>query len=203
MAQSVSLSEPEERAYMRYHQDGLADLLVGLGILLAGLNMLLDWDVSLGALWVVLWLPVWLSAKRSITARRIPDGQVSREQYSGMLSAGVFISGMLVLLVAAGMVALWGQEMGSTPAWFLAALREYLMVVLGLFGALILAVAASLSRLNRLHAYALVTAVAFVGSYLLNAPIALAVAVVGGIVTAWGLGMLVRFLRKCPLQQQV
>jgi len=203
MAQSVSLSEPEERAYMRYHQDGLADLLVGLGILLAGLNMLLDWDVSLGALWVVLWLPIWLSAKRSITARRIPDGQVSREQYSGMLRAGVFISGMLVLLVAAGMVALWGQEMGSTPAWFLAALREYLMVVLGLFGALILAVAAWLSGLNRLHAYALVTAVAFVGSYLLSAPIALAVAVVGGIVMAWGLGMLVRFLRKYPLQQQV
>ncbi len=203
MAQSVNLSEREQRAYMRYHQDGLADLLIGLGILLAGLNMLLDWDVSLGALWVVLWLPIWLSAKKLITARRIPDVQVSREQYAGMLKAGVFVSGMLVVLVAAGMVVLWGQETGNTPAWFLAGLGQYLIVVLGLFGALTLAVAAWLSGLNRLYAYALLTAVAFVGGYLLNAAIALAVTVVGGIVMLWGLGMLVRFVRKYPLQQQV
>jgi hypothetical protein len=202
MAQSVNLSEREQRAYMRYHQDGLADLLIGLGILLAGLNMLLDWDVSLGALWVVLWLPIWLSAKKSITARRIPDVQVSREQYAGMLKAGVFVSGMLVLLVAAVLLVLWGQTTGNIPAWFLAVVREYFMVFLGLFGALVLAVAAWLSGLNRLYAYALLTAVAFVGGYLLNAPIALAVAVVGGIIMLWGLGMLVSFVRKYPLQQQ-
>ncbi len=203
MAQSVNLSEREQRAYMRYHQDGLADLLIGLGILLAGLNMLLDWDVSLAALWVVLWLPIWLSAKKSITARRIPDIQVSREQYAGMLKAGVFVSGMLVLLVAAVLLVLWGQTTGNTPAWFLAGLRQYLIVVLGLFGALVLALAAWLSGLSRLYAYGLLIAVAFVGGYLLNAPIAPAVTVVGGIVMLWGLGMLVRFVRKYPLQQQV
>jgi len=120
-----------------------------------------------------------------------------------MLKAGVFVSGILVLLVAAILLVLWGQTTGNIPAWFLAGLRQYLIVVLGLFGALALVVAAWLSGLSRLYAYALLTAVALVGGYLLNAPIALAVTLVGGMVMAWGLGMLVRFVRKYPLQQQV
>lgn len=75
------------------------------------------------------------------------------------------------------------------------------MVVLGLFGALVLGVAAWLSRLDRLYAYALLNTVVLVGGHLLNPAIALAVAVVGGIVMLWGLGMLVRFVRKYPVQE--
>lgn len=201
MAQSVSLSEPEERAYMRYHQDGLADLLVGLGILLFGLNMLLDWDVPLAAVWVVLWVPIWMSAKKSITARRMHDAEVSMERYDGIRKAIAFVAAVLLLPLVAGLVVLWAHSRGTLPPWFLAGLREYLMIVLGLFGALVVAVAAWLSGLNRLHAYALVTAVALVGGYLLDAPIALAVTVVGAIVMLWGLGLLVRFVRKYPKEQ--
>jgi hypothetical protein len=199
----MSSKEREQRAYMRYHQDGLADLLIGLGILLFGLNMLLDWDVPLAAVWVVLWVPIWMSAKKSITARRMHDVEVSMERYDGIRKAIVFVAAVLLLPLVAGLVVLWGQSRGTLPPWFLAGLREYLMIVLGLFGALVVAVAAWLSGLNRLHAYALVTAVALVGGYLLDAPIALAVTVVGAIVMLWGLGLLVRFVRKYPLQQQV
>ncbi len=203
MAQNVNFSEHQQQAYMRYYQDGLADLLIGLGILLFGAFMVADWDLPLASFWVVIWLPLWLSAKRSITARRIQNVEVSTQEGAGMMKAGAFIAGMLMLAAAAGLVVLWGQTTGNIPTSFFLAMREYLMVVLGVFGVLVCAVAAWLSGLNRLYAYALVTAVAFAGGYLLNAPIALAVAVVGGIVMLWGLGMLVRFLRKYPLQQQV
>ena len=200
MVQYVDSKERKQRAYMRYYQDGLADLLIGLAILLAGLTMLVDWDIPLGAVWVVLWLPIWLSAKKAITARRIPDVQVSREQYSGTMKAGLFVTGMLVLAVMAGVVVLWGQRTGNIPSWFLTGLREYLMVVLGLFGALVMSVSAWLSGLKRLYAYGLLIAVVFVGGYLLNAPIPLSVTVVGSIIMLWGLGMGVSFVRKYPVQ---
>jgi len=200
MAQNVSSREREQGAYTSYRMDGLLDLLIGLAILLGGLTLLLDWDVSLGAVWVVVWLPAWLSATKLVTARRMTDTEVSREQYGGMMRAGVFVVVVLILAVFAGMGVLWGRSTGSLPAWFLPGLREYLRVVLGLLGTLVIAVAAWLSGLNRLYAYAALTAVVFVGGYLLNAPIALAVTVVGSIITLWGAVMLVRFVRTHPKQ---
>ena len=200
MAQNVSSKGHERRAYMSYHQDGLLDLLIGLGLLLAGIYALVDLDMPLGAVWVVLWLPIWLSAKKSITARRIPDIEVSEEQYDGMWRAAAFAIAALVLLVLAGLAVLWGRNAGLLPEWSLAALAEYLTVVLGLIGALVFAVAAWLSGLNRLYAYSLLTAVAFVGGYLLGAPFALAVTVVAAVVTVWGAVLLVRFVRTHPVQ---
>ena len=200
MAQNVGSKEREQPAYMRYQQDGLLDLLVGLGVLLAGLTMLVDSDFPLAALWVVVWLPMWMSAKKWITARRLPDVEVPKEHLAGMMRAGVFIVLMLVLAVLATMVVLWGRSIGSVPAGFLEGLREYLMVLLGVTGAFVMGVAAWLSGLGRLYAYAMLTAVAFVGGYLLQAPIALGVTVVASIITLWGLAMLVRFVRKYPKQ---
>ena len=200
MAQRVGLEEREQPAYMRYHEDGLADLLVGLGVLLFGLPMLVDLDFPLAALWVVVWVPIWVSGKKSITARRLPDVEVPKEHLAGMMRAGVFIALMLVLALLAGMVVLWGRSTGGVPAGFLEGLREYLMVVLGVTGAFVMGVAAWLSGLDRLYAYAMLTAVAFVGGYLLNVPIALAVTVVASIIMLWGAVLLVRFVRKYPIQ---
>ncbi len=200
MAQNVGSKEREQRAYMRYQEDGVLDLLVGLGIVLAGLTMLVDSDFPLAALWVVVWVPIWMSAKKLITARRLPDVEVPKEHLAGMMRAGVFIVLMLVLALLAGMVMLWGRSTGSVPVGFLEGLREYLMVVLGVTGAFVMGVAAWLSGLGRLYAYAMLTAVAFVGGYLLHAPFALALTVVGGVITLWGGVMLVRFVRKYPIQ---
>jgi hypothetical protein len=201
MAQNINSKRLEQQAYMRYHQDGLLELFIGLGILFFGLMMLFDQDFPLAAAWVVLWVPMWTAAKRSVTARRISHDQISRGQDAGLWRAGVLVTAVLLLSVVAAMLILWGRVTGIIPAWFETGLREYLMLILGLGGSLVIGVAAWTSGLSRLYAYALLTAVAFVGGYLLNAPIALAVAVVGGIITLWGLGMLVRFVREHPVQQ--
>jgi hypothetical protein len=201
MTHSIGSREREGQAYLSYHQDGLLDLLVGFALLLGGIYVLVDLDIPLGAIWVVLWLPIWLSAKKSITARRIPDVEVSEHQDAGLMRAALFGVGALVLLVLAVLVVLWGQSTGSVPEWFLAGLRQYLAPVLGLLGALVLVIAAWLSGLNRLYAYALLTAVAFTGGYLLGAPFALAVTVVAAVVTVWGAVLLVRFVRTHPVQE--
>lgn len=198
MVENIESKGREQQVYMSYHEDGLLDLLVGLAILLGGLNMLLDWDISLGALWVVIWLPLWLAAKRSITARRTLAVEVSEEQYADMMRGAVYVVIALVLVVFASMVVLWGGNTGKIPAWFLDGLQEYLALVLGLFGAVILSGAAWLSGLQRLYAYGLLTAVAFVGGYLLNAPIVLAVTMMGAVITVWGAVTLARFVRKHP-----
>jgi hypothetical protein len=200
MTHHIGSREREGQAYMSYHEDGLLDLLIGLGLLLAGIYVLVDLDIPLGAAWVVLWLPIWLSAKKSITARRIPDTEVSEKQYDGMWRAAGFVIAALVLLVLAGLAIIWGRNAGLLPQRFLAALAEYLTVVLGLVGALVFAVAAWLSGLTRLYAYALLTAVAFVCGYLLGAPFALAVTVVAAVVTVWGAVLLVRFVKSHPVQ---
>jgi hypothetical protein len=200
MAQNVSLKGDERRAYMSYHEDGLLDLMVGLAVLLAGVYALVDLDIPLGAGWVVLWLPLWLSAKKSITARRLPDAEVSEEQYDGLWRAAAFVIAALVLLVLAGLVVLWGRSTGSVPEWFLAGLREYLTPVLGLIGALVMTIAAWLSRLNRLYAYAVLTALAFFAGYWLGVSTALAVTLVGGFIMLSGAAMLIRFVRTHPEQ---
>ena len=200
MVQNVGSRDREHQAYMSYHEDGLLDLMIGLAVLLGGLYLLVDWDIPLGAVWVVLWLPLWLSAKKSITGRRIPNVEISEERYAGMMKAATFVVITLVMLVFAGSLLLLGQSGGLVPSWFVAGMREYLTVVLGMVGALVMTVAAWLSGLNRLHAYALLTAVAFMGSYLLPAPAGLAVAVVGVVVMLWGLVMLSRFVRSHPVQ---
>jgi hypothetical protein len=200
MAQNVASNDHGQHAYMSYHEDGLLDLLVGLSVLLGGLYILVDLDIPLGGAWVVLWLPIWLSARKAITARRLPYVEIPQEQYAGMMRAATFVVITLTLAVFAGSIILLGHSTGSVPEWFVIGLRQYLTVVSGLLGALVLAIAGWLSKLNRLYAYALLTAVAFVGGYVLRAPTSLAVALVGGCITLWGLRMLAGFVRKHPIR---
>lgn len=201
MAYNTRLDERQRRVYMSYHEDGLLDLLVGLALLLAGIYALVDLGMPLGAAWVVLWLPIWLSAKKSITARRVPDVEVSGEQYDGLWRAAGFSIAAIVLLVFAGLTVLWGRNAGFISKQFVTALAEHLTLVLGLFATLLLGVAAWLSGLDRLYAYALVTALASVGAFLLGAPLALAVTVVAACVTVSGAVLLFRFMRTHPIQQ--
>jgi hypothetical protein len=196
----IGAQERKEHAYMSYHEDGLLDLLLGLAVLLGGLYIFVDLDIPLGGVWVVLWLPIWLSARKTITSRRLPNVEVPHEQYTGLMRAAVFVVLTLVLLVFAGSVLLLGHSSGLVPSWFVTGLREHFTLVLGLAGAFVMTVAGWLSKLNRLYAYALLTAVAFAGTYLLQAPAGLAVAVVGGVVMIWGLVMLSRFVRSHPVQ---
>jgi len=198
MTHTLNSAVNQQRRYVSYHDDGLLDLLVGLAVLLSGLYMLVAGDIPLGGLWVVLWLPLWLSARKSIAARRLPDVEVSQERYAGKMRAGVFVVVALVLLVFAGLALLWGQSTGRVPESFLTGLQEYLTILLGLFVALVMAVAAWLSGLVRLFAYALLTAVVFVGGHFLNVPAALPVALVGGFIMLWSLVVFARFVRSHP-----
>jgi hypothetical protein len=200
MTHTLNSAVNQQRRHLSYHEDGLLDLLVGLAVLLSGLYMLVAGDIPLGGLWVVLWLPLWLSARKSIAARHSPDVEVSQERYAAIMKAGVFVVVSLVLLVFAGLALLWGQSTGRVGEWFLAWLQVYLTMLLGLFLALVMAVASWLSGVARLFVYALLTAVVFVSGYILNVSAALPIALVGGFVMLWGLVLFARFVRSHPVQ---
>ena len=76
MTNYVGTQERKEQAYVSYHEDGLLDLLIGLAVLLGGLYILVDLDIPLAGGWVVLWLPIWLSARKTITSRRLQQSRL-------------------------------------------------------------------------------------------------------------------------------
>ncbi len=201
MTQSLNSTIGQQRRYLSYHQDGLLDLLIGLGGLLSGIYLLADLEIPLGAVWVVLWLPIWLTAKKSITARRCRDLQISDERNAGLLKAALVSVSTLVLLVAAVLVLVWGRNAGLISEGFIAALGQNAMWALGLLAAVVFSVAAWLSGLNRLYAYGLLTTVVLVGGYLLGARLALAMTVVAAVVAAWGAVLLIRFVRTHPIHE--
>lgn len=198
MTQNLAANEKEQGAYRYCAHDGLWDILIGLSVLFAGLYMLLDISSAFIAIWVVLWLPAWRSAKKSITEPRMQYLQVSKEQHAGLIRAGVLSAGALLVVVVAVVAVLLAQATGRIPAWFLAWLEEYLIVVLGLLGSLVLVVAGWLSGVHRLYAYAVLTLIVLGVGYLLNTPAALAAALLGAIITLWGAVMLLRFVRRYP-----
>jgi hypothetical protein len=205
MTQNQDSRHRDQEAYRYYLHDGLQDILVGLSLLFAGFYLSTDLSAALVAIWVVLWLPLWRSARKAIVAPRVHDTDVSPEQTARARRAGVFliviVAGSTLLAVVAGIGVLVGKETVLIPEWSISWLRQYLILALGLLAAVTLGVAAWLSGLNRLYAYAVVTLAVFSAGYLIDAPIPLAAAVIGGVVTLWGLVMLTRFVRRYPAQQ--
>jgi hypothetical protein len=105
MSQNMDLKEIERRANL-YHGDGLIDIAIGLAILLAGIADIFD-RTSLAAIWVVLWLPIVMSAKKSITVPRMrqidftPNAQWFDLDFAllfTVLGAVILLSGMVVLV---------------------------------------------------------------------------------------------------------
>lgn len=200
MPQNVNLKECEQEAYMYYHQDGLADIFIGLGILSFGLGMFID-QAWLFTLIPAIFLPLWQAAKKSITAPRMNNVEFPSAQYASVKKAIGFLVGMLALAMVAGIAVFWGQSTGNMPLWlltWLTWLREYFMLAFGLFGAFLMSVSALLSGFNRLYAYAVLTVAVFAGGYLLNASLPLSVVLMGVMIFLSGLGLLIQFLRKYP-----
>ena len=82
MSLKDELNKIEQKAFKTYHKDGIIDIGLGFVIILFGITILFDlfW---LGGLGVVFFLPIYTSAKKSITNPRIgyvKFGRASRSQ---------------------------------------------------------------------------------------------------------------------------
>jgi hypothetical protein len=201
---NIGLAEGEGTDYLQYHGDGLLDIFIGLWLVGFGLWILVDNAVFI-AMIPVLCVPVWRSIKKSVTARRMHKLGFTPTPNARQSLMGIML--VIVLFVALGflfgLVFFRAQSAGDTPPWLLAAVawvRAHDTLAFGLFGAFLFGISAALSGLNRLYAYALLTAIIAGGSYTLGAPLWLAVVVIGAMVFFSGMILLLRFLRRYPIE---
>jgi len=196
MSQNTNLKEIERKANL-YHGDGLLDIAIGLGILILAIAMILDQTAFTGV-WVVLWLPIMMSAKKSLTVPRMrhTDFRPAPNAQWKVKLVMVTVAGVVALLFTLGLVVFTRNEtIPALTAW----IREYGLVVVGVLLAGLLSLIAWATDAKRVYAYAALAAIAFASGHWFNLEFPLYLMVLGTVILLSGIVVLVRFLRKYPI----
>lgn len=191
---STTINDELSRRYFFYHQDGLLDIFMGLGFLLAGAALWVEMPWMAG-IWVVFFAPVWMLARQSITYRRVPEVETTAGDKARIVLVLSVLVGMVVLGVLTSTVFLLGFERFSAFWAFLDA-YIHLMVGLGLVG--LLATTAVILRLPRFYAYAALTLLVFGAGHLAGWLFWTSMSFTGGLISLGGFIVLGRFLRAHP-----
>jgi hypothetical protein len=195
VSQNTHLKEIERKANL-YHGDGLIDIAIGFVILLAGIAEIFD-QTSLAGVWVVLWLPIMMSAKKSITVPRMRYIDFTPKAQWKVKLVIVTVVLAVAVLFTLGLVVFTKNE--ALPSWLTAWLREYSRMV---WPAALVGVGwliALATGVKRLYAYAALAVIAFAGGYWFNLDFPLLFTVLGAVILLSGIVVLVRFLRKYPI----
>jgi hypothetical protein len=195
MSQSINLKEIERKANL-YHGDGLLDITIGLAILLFGIAEIFD-QTSLAGVWVVLWLPMMMSAKKSITVPRMRYIDFTPKAQWKVKLVIVTVVLAVAVLFTLGLVVFTKND--TLPSWLTAWLREYSRMV---WPAALVGVGwliALATGVKRLYAYAALAVIAFAGGYWFNLNFPLLFTMLGVVIVLSGMVVLVRFLRKYPI----
>jgi hypothetical protein len=193
----IDLREIERKAYTSYHEDGILDIFIGIGVLTAAMYMMTDLFWMAGAS-VAVFTPLYIQAKKSITFPRLGQVTFSKKRTGRSKKTMLFIALLNVAGLALGVVFFFAASGPSRPPWF-DLVVQYYGVVLGLVIAGIQVVFAQLSDLERFNWYAAVTLVVIPSVHLLSTPFFAHMVVLGAVVTASGLIQQQRFKLKYPL----
>jgi hypothetical protein len=199
-------TNPQEN-YLHYHDDGLLDILIGMGIFMIGLGMLTDISFVFLSIIPAIWIPVWRDAKKRYTAPRMKylhftEAQRSAARTKAFLTV-LLLAGILVFLAGAFAAVFWSQSTGVLPIWLQTLLKEYFWLFLGIFGAGVLSLIAWLYNLNRYFVYAALTLGIYTITYALKAPFWSSIVLTGGTITTCGSTVLLRFLREYPIEKHL
>jgi hypothetical protein len=196
MSQNTNLKEIERKANL-YHGDGLLDIAIGLGILSFAIAMILDQTAFTGV-WVVLWLPIMMSAKKSLTVPRMrhTDFRPAPNAQWKVKLVIVTVAGVVALLFTLGLVVFTRNEtIPALTAW----IREYGLVVVGVLLAGLLSLIAWATGAKRVYAYAALAVIAFASGHWFNLEFPLYLTVLGTVILLSGMVVLVQFMRKYPI----
>lgn len=199
MSQDINLKEIERKAYLSYHQDGLLDIFLGLGILIFAIGMATDTAAYIGGLLGALVIPLWAAAKRFITIPRLglvkfgPERKIRIEKEKRFFR--IFLA--VTLLVGAGLfIPLYAK---GIPPWLHAWLKKSIFAPMGLIGVVGLGFLAYWKQINRYYAYAVLVLIAVFVRPFLTAPAPQYLISLGLIILLFGLAVLLRFLRNYPI----
>ena len=185
------------RKYSLYHRDGLLDIFMGLGVLLAGAALWADMAWMAGV-WVAIFVPLWISARKTITYQRVPEADLSPDdnrRYQLVLSVAV---GLLVLGVLTGLFFALGFAQPSALRSFL---DRYIHLLMGAGLAGFLMLVAAVLHLPRYYAYAALTALIYIIGHFTGWQFWISMSLAGGLVSLSGFVVLGRFLWAHPVAE--
>jgi len=198
----LQLSPDVEKTVMAYPHDGIADIYIGILIILFGLFMFADMP-WLAAAMVASFIPLYQASKRAYTAPRISQLEFSPSRRGG---GSVVLSILLLLGVAAlvfGVLVFGLNNAGDLPAWLGTVLFEYGAVTAGAAAALLWVIAAYFGEVNRYYGYAALTLTLAAIGFASSLPFALSATLLGAIVFCVGLTILYQFVHRCPKEVEM
>ncbi len=198
MPESVDLKDLERKIYLSYHQDGLVDIFLGIGLILIGiiLHPILGENVPTVAMIMIMFsVFIYASLKREITIPRM--GYVEflpkrKTRFALLIFTIVLITNIPLVIV---LLLTVGQQISPAVFDFV---TTYLLIIFGVYGAGIFTLCGFLSEIRRFFGYGVTTLIVFIFSYFLFLHFSLPVIGVGIIITIVGFFQLVWFLRKYP-----
>ena len=192
MSQEKGFKKLQQKTYQDYHQDGLIDIIIGLGFIGFGLNMAFDNYAFL----FMGWLPIifYVPIKNRLTVPRI--GYV-KFHASNKIVYGLVITVLLVIMAGLFIFFISGPNIISEEMqdW----LSQYYMLIFGVVAALCFLGAGFLTRITRLYVYALSVLIIFAAGTWFNVHPAVYTIFTGLLIETVGIWLMVRFLRKYPL----
>ncbi|HHS12903.1 MAG TPA: hypothetical protein ENN03_03935 [bacterium] len=190
MESSMNLKQLEKETYLRYHRDGIIDILMGLFSL--GIGWLFashEYTPS-----IIIWMVIlfYKPMKEKITAPRMGRVQFHpNRQHRIKLGTGTIALGLTVLLVAGTGLFLAFKQL---PV-FLLEHAPYLIVITA---AVLLAVNGVLHGIRRWIVYSVLVIVTGALSLLFSCPVFWVFLIFGGTATIAGLIYLAIFIRNHP-----
>jgi hypothetical protein len=170
---------------------------MGLTLLLLGLGLLAE-QLTFAGIWVVLWPPILLSAKQSITMPRMHRIQLAPAPSAGTRARLLLMTILLTVavLITLGLVAFSRADLG--PIWLVDGMRQHgrlaWLVLIASIGLLV----AWATGVRRLHGYAALAVLAQACGFWLEVTTPIVLTVLGAIILLAGMALLLRFMRTYP-----
>ena len=198
METTPELDALEERAYRATWDDGILDLILGVGLIMLGVLFRTELAGLAGVFVAVLLMPVWGVAKKLITIPRLGYVEFSADRKAKERGWGrqLVVLGVVTLALAVGLYTVSTGTMGLRETF------TNLRIGYILFGSLIalgMAVAGFMIGLPRLKAHAAITLAATGIGYLTGLELEDYLLAAGIAISVWGGVILRRFLVRYPL----
>jgi hypothetical protein len=200
MGERIDLDEIERRAYLSYHEDGLIDIVLGIGLFIASLWAYVEMIYLMGGMIVSL-TPMYMGMKKKYTFPRIGEVTFSTDRTRRSQNSMTFLVIMNVIGVLGGLV-FWMAFSGDTrPQWMLLMIDNF-PVVLGIAGGVIWAVVGYITDLTRFYRYSAATLVVIGSANFISTPFIAHMLLLSVIVLVSGYMQLRSFMNKYPLVQE-
>jgi hypothetical protein len=200
VSDKINLKEIERRAYISYHGDGLADIIVGICLFIVSLYAYVEMVWLAGSM-VAVMAPMYMAMKKKYTFPRIGQVTFSKSRKGRSKNTYLFLFGMNIVFLLLGFL-FWSSFSGDTqPQWMHLMIENY-AILFGVVGAALWAAVSYITQLTRFNRYAAATLVVLGSANFISTPFIAHILLLSAIVTVSGYLQFQSFKRKYPLIEE-